>query len=80
MLTQTAHVDHLLDYFGMSDSKPAPNPCTPTPLISGDDDMDAKFPFRYAVGSMMYIGTCTRPHIAFAVGAVVRHVNAPTPA
>lgn len=79
LLTQTAYIDRVLQRFGMTECKPAPTPCTATPLIARahENEEETSFPFREAIGSIMYAMTCTRPDIAFAVGAIARHVSAP---
>ncbi|KAE9302609.1 hypothetical protein PF001_g13931 [Phytophthora fragariae] len=37
-----------------------------------------KFPYRELVGSLMYMATCTRPDLAYAVGQLSRYVQCPT--
>ena len=44
------------------------------------DDNDAKFPYREAVGSLIFAVTCTRPDIAYAVNQVAKFSNEPSKA
>lgn len=36
------------------------------------------FPYREAVGSLMYLAVMIRPHLAFSVGVASRHSESPT--
>ena len=79
-LTQTAYIDQILSRFGMSECKPAPTPYETTAQLQKEnaDEASENFPYREAVGSLMYVMTCTRPDIAFAVGKVARQVESPS--
>ena len=81
-LTQTAYIDCILDRFGMAECKPSPTPSVTASVKMTDkaDETDVTFPFREAVGRVMYAMTCKRPDIAFAVGTVARHLDRPTAA
>jgi hypothetical protein len=84
-ITQERHVDDLLDRFGMKDAKTANTPM-PTgtvltkemcPVTSADKNEMRKIPYRELVGSLLYLSTCTRPDIAFAVGRLCRYMDNP---
>jgi hypothetical protein len=69
-IRQSGHINDLLETYGMSDCVPAA-----TPLPAGicldkpekPDEEASKFPYRQAVGKLLYIAIATRPDIAFAV-------------
>jgi len=71
------------DQFGMSECRP----CV-TPIISSEKEVisdsteteTVKFPYRAAVGALMYVMTGTRPDISYAVGVVSRKLENPTKA
>lgn len=69
--------------FGMQDSKPSSLPADPfTTLPSGETSNDsthsASFPYREAVGCLMYAMICTRPDIAYALSQVAKFCENPT--
>jgi len=78
---QSGYTEKLLEQFGMSECRP----CV-TPIISSEKAVDndntetdsVKFPYRSAVGALMYLMTGTRPDIAYAVGVVSRNLENPT--
>ena len=84
-MSQEKYIQFLLIKFGMEDCKP-----TLTPMVSGlklSKSMEPnsegeikemeKFPYRSAVGSLMYLMTSTRPDIASAIGIVSRFLQNP---
>ena len=52
-----------------------------TPIVKDDaeekDAKESRFPYRAAVGALMYLMTGTRPNIAFAVRVVSRTLENP---
>lgn len=64
----------------MSDCKPVKTPVDPgNHLVKATEDeepVDCEL-YQSLVGSLMYLATCTRPDIAFAVGAVARFTSRP---
>jgi hypothetical protein len=82
LLNERMIADLLLQH-GMQDCKSAPMPLNPGMPLSasvGDALSAAEYPYRQLVGQLMYIAVTTRPDIAFAVGALARHLAQPTTA
>ena len=72
---QEAYINKILNRFNMSECK---SECTPDECNQnlGDfiyEEMDIKFPYRAAVGSLMYLSIGTWPGISYAVGVVSRY-------
>ena len=81
-LMQTRYAEDVLRRFGMEESKPISTPMVPhSPLAKGEEVVSAedKAWYRSAVGSLMYLMVSTRPDLAYAVGAVSKYVEAPSP-
>lgn len=84
-LHQENYTNRILDRFKMRDCNQLSIPADPNAILYGvDSDETVAFPYREAVGSLMYLAVSTRPDISFAVGLVSRfnenpstsHVNA----
>ena len=77
-ITQKAFIESMLNRFGVNSSSDIP--ATPGvelgPREEGEPDGD--WPYREAVGSLMWLSTMTRPDISNAVRAVARHSHNPT--
>lgn len=76
---QATYTRKVLNQFGMSDCRPCVTPIISSEKAeSNDSDESVEFPYRSAVGALMYLMTGTRPDIAFAVSVVSRNLENPT--
>ncbi|GAB9477602.1 hypothetical protein Gpo141_00014705, partial [Globisporangium polare] len=69
--------------FGGTETHKCGNPVEVTARFTSDDGDDEKpsapaFAYREAVGSLMYLATCTRPDVAYALGQLSRFVAKPS--
>ena len=77
---QPAYTQKLLTKTGMNDYKPVKTPVDPGHrLVKASEDEEALDQplYQSVVGSLMYLATCTRPDIAFAVGMLARFSSKP---
>ena len=83
-LCQAASVSRMVQKFNQVDSKEVVNPCVVGQFLaktseSNEEKLNTeKRPYRSLVGSLLYIATCTRPDIAFAVCQLSRHLENPS--
>lgn len=67
--------------FGMQDCRPCATPIISSEKAAENDSAEGeeiKFPYRSAVGALMYLMTGTRPDISYAVGVASRCLENPT--
>lgn len=77
-VNQAAYIRKILAKFGMSDANPVSTPADSSIQNFGlAEDVNTKFPYREAVGSLMYLAVATRPDISYAIGIVSRFLNKP---
>ena len=77
---QPAYTEKLLTRMGMSDCRPVKTPMEPgIHLVKAaeDDEVLDQQSYQSLIGSLMYLATCTRPDIAFAVGTLARFSSKP---
>lgn len=76
---QQAYARKVLNRFNMANCNAVATPSDSAQNL-GDFDAEAEmnFPYREAVGSLMYLAMATRPDISFAVGNVSRHMEKPS--
>lgn len=78
-ISQAACTRKVLDQFGMTECRPCVTPIISSEKAEADDDKKpVTFPYRSAVGALMYLMTGTRPDIAFAVSVASRNLENPT--
>ncbi|KAJ9520542.1 hypothetical protein QJQ45_007418 [Haematococcus lacustris] len=79
-LDQHKFIQELVTAHSKSAAHSKPLPMAPVvKLVREGDALDTTLHHYSAlVGSLLYLTCCTRPDIAFAVGALARHMSAPT--
>jgi transposase InsO family protein len=78
-LSQDAYAKAVLQRFGMEESKAMNTPAEATQSKCDAASVpEASYPYREAVGCLMYLATCTRPDIAYAVSYISRSTTSPT--
>jgi hypothetical protein len=74
-LSQKAYVERLVEKFGLTDCKPCYTPSSMEVLTKPEETWDLQYPYREAIGSLMYLMLCTRPDIANALGCVAKYCD-----
>jgi hypothetical protein len=71
-LSQKAYVERLVTKIGLTDCKPCYTPSSMEVGTKPEETWDLLYPYREAIGSLMYLMLCTRPDIANALGCVAK--------
>lgn len=80
-VNQQSYALKVLDRFGMANCNAVATPADNTQNLSDyQADETTNFPYREAVGSLMYLAVATRPDISFAVSNVSRYLEKPAEA
>lgn len=78
-MSQEMYVNKLLERFEMKDCKPRETPSESKLVFSENaDQMKDARKYREAVGSLIYLSTCTRPDLSFVVSKLSQHFSEPT--
>lgn len=77
LLSQCSYSEKVLDRFGMSDSHPVGTPTVCGSGVIENREVVHDYPYRSAVGSLLYLVVMSRPDLAFAVGSASRHLEEP---
>lgn len=77
-LDQEKYIEEIIEKFGMQYAKPAETPMIQNDCLSDENQKKINFPYREAVGSLLYISSKTRPDIAYAVSFCSRKMENPT--
>ena len=76
-LSQEHYIDQLLKNLHMENSKPVNTPIAVTSNVEHEES-EKTFPYRQAVGSLLYLSNKTRPDIAFGVNFSSRYLEKPS--
>ena len=82
VVSQSAYIERKLLQFDMTDAIPQPTPLDvhSVPRVNNNTGTRSNFPYREAIGSLVYLATQTRPDIAHAVSVLSRYSNNPSQA
>lgn len=75
-LCQGAYIEKVVERFNMKDASPVSTPMENR--VECDDGESVDFPYREAIGSLIYLSVGTRHDISFPVGYLGRFVEKPT--
>lgn len=81
-VNQAGYARRLLERFNMTECNPVATAADPHHSTNSNCEISndpITFPYREAVGGLMYLATATRPDIAFAVNNASRHLENPKP-
>jgi hypothetical protein len=73
-LSQETYIRSILRRFNFQTEKPSSVPMSPGLQLERDDKVDDS-PYPQLVGSLLYLSSCTRPDIAFAVNKLTRFIS-----
>ena len=83
-LTQEHMIVKLAERFNMADLHPKVIPADPTkrlktanPMKSEGEMPQTRYPYREAVGALLYLALSTRPDISYAVSQIAKHCQNP---
>ncbi|GBM08780.1 hypothetical protein AVEN_980-1 [Araneus ventricosus] len=78
-ISQKAYARSIFQHFGFEGYKPAPTPTLKeSRLQKPEDTKRQEFPYRQAVGALMYLIVETRPDIAYSIGYLSRLLASPS--
>ena len=80
-MSQERYLETVLDRFSMTECKPVGTPAEINlHLQPRENDKVPNFPFRQAIGSLVYLSVATRPDISWIISKLSQHLEKPTDA
>lgn len=78
IIHQNQYTEQLIKRFNMSNASPCSTPADNNVILTkNSSNCEINFPYREAVGALLFLASVSRPDIAFAVNIVSRYVNNP---
>lgn len=79
-INQSAYIKKVVEKSNMKDSKHISTPADSYAILNKScEEGSVEFPYRQAIGSLMFAAIVTRPDISYAVGEVSRYMDNPKP-
>ena len=76
-MNQNKYIGRVLERCNMSNCKPRVTPCELKMDLSNDSDPVDSRKYREIIGSLIYLMTCTRPDLSYAVGKLSQYLSEP---
>ena len=76
-MNQNKYIGRVLERFNMSNCKPRATPCEIKMDLSKNSDPADSRKYREIIGSLIYLMTCTRPDLSYAVGKLSQYLSEP---
>lgn len=78
VLSQKQYIDQIIRKFNMSEANPCSTPADNNVILKENmNKCVVDFPYREAVGALMFLSTVSRPDISYALNIVSRYLNNP---
>lgn len=75
---QRDYIEQVIEKFCMSNANPVSTPADANVIITKNvDESTIHFPYREAIGSLLFLCSVSRPDISYAVNVLSRYVNNP---
>lgn len=77
-LSQELYTRKILSTFNFLNAHPKATPIAPGQDVNDNSELNTAFPFRKAIGSLLYLSRGTRPDISFTVSVLSTYLDRPT--
>lgn len=78
VISQKQYIDQIIRKFNMSEANPCSTPADNNVILKENmNKCVVDFPYREAVGALMFLSTVSRPDISYALNIVSRYLNNP---
>jgi hypothetical protein len=74
VITQSNYIEEVLRRFGMLDCKPCNIPMCSSLSLSKATVNEDSYPYAEVIGSLLYMTSCTRPDITYAVNVLSKYI------
>jgi hypothetical protein len=74
-LSQSKYIKSIIERFELSSCQSSPIPMDPALHLKPAENLATTFPYPQAIGSLLYLTSCTRPDISFAVNNLSRYLS-----
>lgn len=79
VISQKQYIKHIINKFNMSEANPCSTPAdNNVSLMKNVIENVTNFPYREAVGALMFLSTVSRPDISYSLNIVSRYLNNPS--